>query len=95
MTDDGRFYVDKLAYAQSLFDGAGRIASTARDAPIEKIGIPFFLLVGFGIENALKAFVGPAVRTPFAVTRSLGEMSTCPRLVNSKSLWTAGWGRAA
>jgi hypothetical protein len=51
-------YVDKLAYARSLFDGAGRISSTARDAPIEKIGIPFYLLVGFGIENALKGFLG-------------------------------------
>lgn len=49
-------YIDKLAYARSLFDGAERIFSTAKDCPIETIGIPFFLLIGFGIENVLKGY---------------------------------------
>jgi hypothetical protein len=51
------FHIDKLAYARAMFDGAGRIAATARDEPIGSIGIPFYLLIGFGIENALKALL--------------------------------------
>ncbi len=50
-------HVDKLAYAVSLLDGAQRIASTARDAHIGTIGIPFYLLIGFSIENGLKALL--------------------------------------
>jgi hypothetical protein len=50
-------HIDRLAYARSLLDGAGRIAFTAKDEPISKIGIPFYLLIGFSIENSLKAFL--------------------------------------
>lgn len=50
-------HVDTLAYAVALFDGAQRIAASARNEPIEKIGIPFHLLVGFSIENGLKALL--------------------------------------
>jgi hypothetical protein len=53
----GGFHIDKLAYAQAMFDGAGRISATATNEPIGSIGIPFYLLIGFGIENALKALL--------------------------------------
>jgi hypothetical protein len=54
---DSGLYIDRLAYARSLLDGAGRIAFTAKDEPISTIGIPFYLLIGFSIENSLKAFL--------------------------------------
>jgi hypothetical protein len=50
-------HVDKLAYALALLDGARRISDSAVDAPISTIGIPFYLLIGFSIENSLKAFL--------------------------------------
>ena len=54
---DSGLYIDRLAYARSLLDGAGRIAFTAKDEPISTIGIPVYLLIGFSIENSLKAFL--------------------------------------
>jgi hypothetical protein len=50
-------HVDKLAFAVSLLDGARRIASTAQTTRIGEIGMPFFLLLGFSIENGLKAYL--------------------------------------
>jgi hypothetical protein len=50
-------HVDKLAFAVSLLDGAARIASTATTDAIGEIGIPFFLLLGFSVENGLKAYL--------------------------------------
>ena len=50
-------HVDKLAYAVSLLGGAARIASTAKDQHIKVIGIPFYLLIGFSVENGLKALL--------------------------------------
>ena len=48
---------DNLGYAVSLLDGAERIASTAINAHIGTIAISFHLLVGFSIENGLKALL--------------------------------------
>ena len=50
-------HVDKLAFAVSLLDGARRVASTAQTTRIGEIGMPFFLLLGFSVENGLKAFL--------------------------------------
>jgi hypothetical protein len=50
-------HVEKLAFAVSLLDGAARIASTATTDAIGEIGIPFFLLLGFSVENGLKAYL--------------------------------------
>src|SRR4051812_44028822 len=50
-------HVDKLAFAVALMDGAHRIASTAQTSLIGEIGLPFFLLLGFSVENGLKAFL--------------------------------------
>jgi len=50
-------HVDKLAFAVSLLDGAGRISLTATTDAIGEIGIPFFLLLGFSVENGLKAYL--------------------------------------
>lgn len=70
-------YVDKLAYAVSLLDGAERIASTARGKHIGTIGIPFYLLIGFSIENGLKAFLNQR-RTPgkWHLSHKLGDLLT-------------------
>jgi hypothetical protein len=46
-------HVDKLAWAIGLLDGARRLASTAQTT--SEIGMSFFLLLGFSVENALKA----------------------------------------
>lgn len=50
-------HVLKLAFAVELLEGARRIASTAQTTMIGEIGIPFFLLIGFSVENGLKAYL--------------------------------------
>ena len=50
-------HVEKLAWAVSLWDGARRLASTAQTDAIGEIGMPFFLLLGFSVENGLKAYL--------------------------------------
>jgi hypothetical protein len=50
-------HVDKLAFAVSLLDGARRIASTAQTTRIGEIGMPLYLLLGFSVENGLKAYL--------------------------------------
>jgi len=57
MADDAELHIDKLAYAVALLDGAKRIHSSAPEEDISRIGIPFYLLIGFGIENGLKALL--------------------------------------
>jgi len=55
--DEVADHFDKLAYAVSLLNGAERLAHTARGQPIATIGIPFYLLIGFSIENGIKALL--------------------------------------
>ena len=55
--DETVSHVDKLAYAVGLRDGAARIAGTARGQDILTIGLPFYLLIGFSLENGLKALL--------------------------------------
>jgi hypothetical protein len=57
MTKDTEIHIDKLAYAVALLDGAKRIHSSEPGADISRIGIPFYLLIGFSIENGLKALL--------------------------------------
>jgi len=57
MADDAELHIDKLAYAVALLDGAKRIHSSAPEEDISRIGIPFYLLIGFSIENGLKALL--------------------------------------
>jgi hypothetical protein len=40
-----------------LLEGAKRIHSSAPHEDISRIGIPFYLLIGFSIENGLKALL--------------------------------------
>lgn len=46
-----------LSYAAQLLLGAVRISRTAATKDIGEIGIPFYLLIGFAIENGLKGFL--------------------------------------
>ncbi|MCA6109611.1 hypothetical protein [Bradyrhizobium cenepequi] len=57
MTGNTDIHIDKLAYAVALLDGARRIHSSAPREDISRIGIPFYLLIGFSIENGLKALL--------------------------------------
>jgi len=57
MTENAGLHMDKLVYAIALLDGAKRIHSSAPGADISRIGIPFYLLIGFSIENGLKALL--------------------------------------
>jgi hypothetical protein len=57
MTDNTELHIDKLAYAVALLDGARRIHLSAPGEDISRIGIPFYLLIGFSIENGLKALL--------------------------------------
>jgi hypothetical protein len=50
-------HVDTLGYAVALLDGAIRIAQSARTPKTGEIGIPFYLLIGFSLENSLKALL--------------------------------------
>src|SRR6478752_5350475 len=61
-------HVDKLAWAISLLDGARRLASTAQTT--SEIGMSFFLLLGFSIENALKAHLDKKGEPPGRWERS-------------------------
>ncbi|MGY3347105.1 MULTISPECIES: hypothetical protein [unclassified Bradyrhizobium] len=54
---NAEFHIDKLAYAVALLDGPKRIHSSAPGEDISRIGIPFYLLIGFSIENGLKALL--------------------------------------
>ena len=49
--------VEKLAFAVSLWDGAKRLSESMKTTLIGEIGIPFFLLLGFSVENGLKAYL--------------------------------------
>ena len=81
MTDDTDLHIDKLAYAVALLEGAKRIHSSAPGEDISRIGIPFYLLIGFSIENGLKALLqfqgrshfGPNVRHDLAQLLALTE----------------------
>jgi hypothetical protein len=55
--DMDELHVSKLSYAVALLDGATRIVRSEKEPSLDHIGIPFYLLVGFGIENALKALL--------------------------------------
>ncbi|MBR0884515.1 hypothetical protein ABIF65_009915 [Bradyrhizobium japonicum] len=57
MIDDAELHIDKIAYAVALLEGAKRIHSSAPGEDISRIGIPFYLLIGFSIENGLKALL--------------------------------------
>ncbi|UFX41923.1 hypothetical protein HAP47_0021745 [Bradyrhizobium sp. 41S5] len=57
MTGNADLHFDKLAYAVALLDGARRIQLSAPGEDISRIGIPFYLLIGFSIENGLKALL--------------------------------------
>lgn len=46
---------DRLAYAVSLMQGAAAIAADAHGRAGRRHILPFFLLIGFALENGLKA----------------------------------------
>jgi hypothetical protein len=48
---------DRLAYAVSLMRGAAAIAAAAHGRAGRQHIVPFFLLIGFALENGLKAYL--------------------------------------
>lgn len=50
-------HIEKLSWAVGLMRGAERIVVADRNTPINEIALPFYLLIGFSIENALKAYL--------------------------------------
>jgi hypothetical protein len=48
---------DRLAYAVSLLQGAAAIAADAHGRAGRRHILPFFLLIGFALENGLKAYL--------------------------------------
>ncbi|MCP4618572.1 MAG: hypothetical protein GY844_19325 [Bradyrhizobium sp.] len=48
---------DRLAYAVSLLKGAEAVAACAHGHAGRRHAIPFFLLIGFSMENGLKAYL--------------------------------------
>jgi hypothetical protein len=48
---------DRLAYAVALMRGAAAIAAEAHGRVGRSHALPFFLLIGFSLENGLKAYL--------------------------------------
>jgi hypothetical protein len=57
MAGSAGLHVEKLFYAAAMLDGADRIARSEKEPSLDRIGVAFYLLVCFGIESALKAFL--------------------------------------
>ncbi|MCA1457034.1 hypothetical protein I6F35_28085 [Bradyrhizobium sp. BRP22] len=77
MTKEVELHIDKLAYAVALLDGAQRLDRSARGQDVSRIGIPFFLLIGFSIENGLKAllqFQGRQPRRDWHTSHDLADL---------------------
>jgi hypothetical protein len=51
------FHIDRAAWAVSLFEGARRMVAAEPNVDIRKISVPFYLLIGFSIENGLKSVI--------------------------------------
>jgi hypothetical protein len=48
---------DRLAYAVSLMQGAAAVAAAGHGRAGRRHILPFFLLIGFALENGLKAYL--------------------------------------
>jgi hypothetical protein len=48
---------DRLAYAISLMQGAAAVAADAHGRAGRRHILPFFLLIGFALENGMKAYL--------------------------------------